>query len=114
VKAAPANARASRRHGRLTTLFSILWALIPLLTLGYFTWVPYVYAALRVRQLHTTLLTLLVIGLEAFYWWLTIQVGGQTGPDPQGGGAVAGMLALLAIGGTGSCFILRRSVFYVY
>jgi hypothetical protein len=104
----------SRRHGRLTTVVSIGWALIPLLTLGYFTWVPYIYAALRVRQLHTTLLTLLVIGLEAVYWWLTIQVGGQTGPDPQGGGAVAGMLALLAIGGTVSCFILRRSVFYVY
>jgi len=114
VKAAPANAPASRRRGRLTTLFSILWALIPLLTFGYFTWVPYVYAALRVRQLHTTLLTLLVIGLDAVYWWLTIQVGGQTGPNPQGGGAFAGILALLAIGGTGSCFMLRRSVFYVY
>jgi len=60
------------------------------------------------------LLTLLVIGLEAVYWWLTIQVGGQTGPDPQGGGVVAGMLALMAIGGTWSCFVLRRSVFYVY
>jgi hypothetical protein len=103
-----------RRHGRLTAGISILWALIPILTLGYFTWIPYVYAALRVRQLHTTLLTLLVIGLEAFYWWLTIQLGGQTGPNPQGGGAVAGMLALLAIGGTLSCFVLRRSVFYVY
>lgn len=66
------------------------------------------------RQLHTTLLTLLVVGLEAFYWWLTSQFGGQTGPDPQGGGAYAGMLALLAIGGTLSCFVLRRSVIYVY
>lgn len=108
------NAAPRRRHGRLTTVVSIFWALIPLLTLGYFTWIPYVYAALRVRQLHTTLLTLLVIGLEAFYWWLTIQLGGETGPNPQGGGAVAGMLALLAIGGTLSCFLLRRSVFYVY
>jgi hypothetical protein len=108
------DAPARRRHGRLTAGLSIFWALIPLLTLGYFTWIPYVYAALRVRQLHTTLLTFLVIGLEAFYWWLTIQLGGQTGPNPQGGGAVAGMLALLAIGGTLSCFLLRRSVFYVY
>jgi len=103
-----------RRHGRLTTVLSIVWALIPLLTLGYLTWIPYVYAALRVRQLHTTLLTLLVIGLEAVYWWLTAVVGSQTGPNPQGGGALAGMLALLAIGGTVSCFVLRRSVFYVY
>jgi hypothetical protein len=108
------DAAPRRRHGRLTTVLSIVWALIPLLTLGYFTWISYVYAALRVRQLHTTLLTLLVIGLEAVYWWLTILVGGQTGPNPQGGGAVAGMLALLAIGGTLSCFVLRRSVFYVY
>jgi hypothetical protein len=106
--------REARRHGRLTAGISIFWALIPLLTLGYFTWIPYVYAALRVRQLHTTLLTLLVLGLEAFFWWLTIQVGGETGPNPQYGGAVAGMLALLAIGGTLSCFVLRRSVFYVY
>jgi hypothetical protein len=108
------DAAPRRRHGRLTTVLSIVWALIPLLTLGYFTWISYVYAALRVRQLHTTLLTLLVIGLEAVYWWLTIQVGGQTGPNPQGGGAFAGMFALLAIGGTLSCFVLRRSVFYVY
>jgi hypothetical protein len=114
IKAPPANAPARRRHGRLTTVLSILWALIPLVTLGYFTWIPYVYAALRVRQLHTTLLTLLVIGLEAVYWWLTAVVGSQTGPNPQGGGVFAGMLALLAIGGTVSCFILRRSVFYVY
>lgn len=104
----------TRRHGRLTTVLSIAWALIPLLTLGYLTWIAFVYAALRVRQLHTTLLTLLVIGLEAVYWWVTVLVGGQTGPDPQGGGALAGMLALLAIGGTLSCFVLRRSVFYVY
>ncbi len=108
------DAPARRRHGRLTTVFSIAWALIPLVTLGYLTWIAYVYAALRVRQLHTTLLTLLVIGLEAVYWWLTAVVGSQTGPNPQGGGAFAGMLALLAIGGTLSCLVLRRSVFYVY
>jgi hypothetical protein len=114
VKAAPAYASAGRRHGRLTTLLSILWALIPLLTLGYLTWISYIYAALRVRQLHTTLLTLLVIVLEAVYWWLTAVVGSETGPSPPGAGILVGMVALLAIGGTVSCFFLRRSVFYVY
>ena len=114
AKAAPANAPARRRHGSLTTVLSILWALIPLLTLGYFAWISYLYAALRVRQLHTNLITLVVIGLEAFYWWLTAAVGAQTGPNPEGGGAILGMLAVLAIGGTVSCFVLRRSVFYVY
>jgi len=108
------DAPAERRHGRLAAGLSIFWALIPLLTLGFFTWIPYVYAALRVRELHTTLLALLVIGLEALYWWLTSVVGSQTGPNPQGGGAFAGMMALMAIGGTLSCFVLRRSVFYVY
>lgn len=114
IVAAPPNAPERRRHGRLTTVLSVLWALIPLLTLGYLTWIPYLYAALRVRELHTTLLTLLVIGLEAVYWWLTAVVGAETGPSGPGTGLLVGMVALLAIGGTLSCFVLRRSVFYVY
>ena len=105
--------RKRPRHATLTTALSIFWALIPLLTLGFFAVVPYVYAAARVRQVHTTLIALLVLGLEITYWWLTGYVGSQTGPNPDGGGAVAGMLAVLAIGGTLLAFMLRREVFNI-
>lgn len=107
----PTLGRRGPQHGALSVALSFLWTAIPLLTLGYFTWAVYGYAALRVRQLHTTLIALAWLVPEAGYWWATSTMGVK---NPPNGALYAGLMALLALGGTFFAFFLRREVFYEY
>ncbi|HVH62613.1 MAG TPA: hypothetical protein VNA65_03325 [Candidatus Dormibacteraeota bacterium] len=108
---APAVRRHGPRHGSRSVVLSLLWTAIPVLTLGYFTWAVYGYAAIRVRQLHTTLIAVAWLMMEAAYWWVTSTLGARTSPY---GALYAGLMALLALGGTFFAFFMRREVFYEY
>lgn len=107
----PATRVPGPRHGGLSTALSIVWALLPLLTLGNLTFAVYGYAALRVREMHTTLIALAWLIAQAVYWWVTALAGS----DSKSYGAVyAGLMSLMAIGGTIFAFVMRKDVFYYH
>ncbi len=90
-------------------IFSVLWALIPLLSFGILASVPVVHAALKLRQPRLwsfvggyILLTVFVLGF----------LPSAENPNPGIIGSVAGgALGLLIIGGTIHAFVLRQAVF---
>lgn len=99
------------RHGGLSIALSIVWALLPLLTLGNLTFAVYGYAALRVREVHTTLIAAAWLVAETAYWWVTALASS----DSQSYGAVyAGLMLLMAIGGSFFAFMMRKDVFYYH
>lgn len=107
----PATRASGPRHGGLSTALSIFWALLPLLTLGNLTFAVYGYAALRVRELHTTLIAFAWLVAQGAYWWVTALASG----DSQSNGAVyAGLMLLMAIGGSLLAFMMRKDVFYYH
>lgn len=112
VYAKPPSARApGPRHCGLSIALSIIWALLPLVTLGYLTFAVYGYAALRVRELHTTLIALTWFIVEGAYFWATSTMGGE---HPPYGALYAALMLLLAIGGATFAFVMRKDVFYYH
>jgi len=98
-------------HGRATTVASFVWMLVPLLSLGFLTWLAYLYAAVRVRRRRWVwVCALLTLVLDGLYYWLDALVG--TGRASSAGGAFAGMMAVLALGGTWGAWHMRTYVFY--
>jgi hypothetical protein len=86
---------------------SVTWAALPFLTLGYATPFTFVAAALWRRSAHLMVASLAYIGV--FVLMLTL----MPGMDKQGGteGAVGVLMFLLAVGGCGHAFLIRRKVF---
>lgn len=102
--------RPTPTHGYVATALIILWMLIPLLTLGYFTWITYLYAAIHVRRAGWLwFCALLVMALDGMYYWLTAIFDT---PGESLGGIYAGMMAMLSLGGSFYAWQLRRYVFH--
>jgi Protein of unknown function (DUF3592) len=85
---------------------TILWALIPLLSLGLLAPVPFAVAAVRLRQRRMWLVTAVYATGSA------LLVVGAFSPEGGGGDALFGpVLLLLMVAGTTHAFLLRRRVF---
>lgn len=85
---------------------TILWALIPLLSLGLLAPVPFAMAAVRLRQRRIWLVT------AAYAIGSALLIVGAFTPEGGRGEALVGpVLLLLMVGGTTHAFLLRRRVF---
>lgn len=103
-----AAAGASPR-ARLVTVGSVLWACLPLVSVGMFAGVPVVHAAARLRRIRLWLLAVAYASVTAFAWVTvpTAEVRDATAVENLAAGAVL----VLMIGGTIHAFLLRRHVF---
>lgn len=88
---------------------SVLWALIPLLSLGILATVPVLHAALKRRRAGLWVIVVVYVGLTVFAL-IAIPPVRDTTPGVTGNLATAASI-LLFIGGTIHAFILRPRVF---
>ncbi|WP_131739722.1 ComEA family DNA-binding protein [Actinomadura roseirufa] len=86
---------------------SVTWAALPFLSLGYAT--PFTFAAAAVwrRSAHLVVATAAYLGIFVLMLLLLPGMGGEDGTQ----GLVGVLLFLLAVGGCGHAFLIRRKVF---
>lgn len=114
--ARPPSAQTSRPEGVSSrirrwavTTGSVLWASIPLLSLGLFSPIPIIHAAAKLRRPRLWLLAAAYAGVTAFAW-VTVPAAEVDDATVIENLAVGAVLAL-AVGGTVHAFLLRRRVF---
>jgi DNA uptake protein ComE-like DNA-binding protein len=102
---------ASGPRRRLRGFGTILWALVPALSLGLLAAVPFVHAAVKLRDRRMWVVTAAYAIVELA---LFVSLGGSGGPEAtEGSPLYGGLLVALIITATVHAFLLRGRVFAV-
>lgn len=102
-------ATAARVGSSLRFAGSVVWALIPLLTLGMLAVLPFIHATVRLRRVSLGLLTAGYVGATVFAW-ATVPMD-EANETTVLGNIGVGVILLIMAGGTAHAFVLRGRVF---
>lgn len=104
----PEGTSARARRWAVTT-GSVLWACVPLLSVGLFSPIPIIHAAAKLRRLRLWLFAAAYVGATTVVW-VTVP-GSQVEDATVVEDLAVGAALVLAVGCTVHAFLLRREVF---
>lgn len=104
-----AGTAATRTRSRWLTGATVLWALIPLLTVGMLAAVPIIHAAAKLRRVWLSLSAAAYVGATVFA--LVYIPPAEAANTSVIGDVATGFTLVLAFGGTLHAFLLRNRVF---
>lgn len=100
---------AVRTRRWAVTIGSVLWALVPLLSVGLFSSIPIIHAAAKLRRVRLWLFAAAYVGATVFAW-VTLP-GSEVADTTLTEDLAVGVVVALAVCGTIHAFLLRRQVF---